>query len=178
MTPSRPEAFIDSLRKLAAAENRSALADLRHGVADATASRAWPHIAPFCDLRNKNNLPAFAVVGAGFADHRETSANAGNFGNTLRRIAIERKDNGGDALESFAARFRRLLTCNTAAELCTHLPSILRAAARRGIPVNYELLLQDLLNWNAGSDDIKLRWAEAYWGGPTEARQAQEGHEE
>ncbi len=171
MTPSRPREFIASLQKLAAAADRGALADLRHGVADAVACRAWPHIAPFCDLRNQEELPAFVVVGAGFAMHGQTSPQAGNLGSTLRRIAVEgREGNRSEALNSFAGRFRRLLTCNSVAEVCGRLPAVLRAAARQGLAVNYQMLLDDLLKWRDQThrDEVKLRWAAAYWGASPE----------
>lgn len=174
MEPSKPKEFIASLQRLSEPQDRGALADLRHGVADATAPRAWPHIAPYCDLRKQSELPPFILVGAGFALHKKTDSKAGNLGNTLRRIAIEGKNSDkAEALNSFAARFRRLLTCHTTKEVCNHLPGILRAAARKNIPVNYDLLLNDLLHW---SETVKLRWAAAYWSAST-AEYEQRGEE-
>lgn len=175
MPLSQPKVFITELQKLAVAKDRGALADLRHGVAGAAAHRAWPHLAPFCDLRNEKALSAYLVVGAGFAMHETTAPSAGNFGNTLRRIAVEGKGSDKtEALNSFAARFRRLLTCDTTEEVCKHLPGILRAAARKAVPVNYGLLLEDLLQWD---ESVKLRWASAYWGTPP-AESANGGHEQ
>lgn len=174
MMTCRPREFINELKGLvcgagSAGGDRAALADLRHGIAGASATRAWPHIAPYCDLRDTDSLPAFLVVGAGFATHGGTDPYAGNLGNTLLHLAVDGKEGKGEeALRSFAGRFRRLLTCYSVADVCGHLPGILRAAVRKGIPINYELLLDDLLHWGQRSEDIKLRWAEAYWGGPSE----------
>lgn len=181
MEPCWPKEFIKHLMTLKGSpdgrgEDRAALADLRHGIGVATAERAWPHIAPFCDLRDRENLAAFAVVGAGFALHGGTDPRAGNMGNSLRRLAVEGKDSKKDALNSFAGRFRRLLTCNSTSEVCALMPGILRATARQGIPVYYEMLLNDLRNWNK---DVKVRWAQSYWGAPSEQQPAaQEGGEE
>lgn len=181
MEPSRPKEFIKYLVGLTGASggrggDRAALADLRHGIATAAAERAWPHIAPFCDLRDQSALDAFAVVGAGFALHGTTDPQAGNMGASLRRLAVEGKNSPTDALNSFGARFRRLLTCNSTDEVCALLPGILRATARKGIPVNYELLLHDLRTWDK---DVKVRWAQSYWGAASGSQpSAQEGAEE
>lgn len=163
MSIPRTREFIAGLQALAARDDRAALADLRHGVSPGTSHRAWPHLAHYCDLRKEDHRLAFAVVGAGFATHGATRSGCGNLGTTLRRLALGAQGRTDDALASFAGRFRRLLTCATTADLCHHLPGILRAAERKGVQVDYELLLRDLLNWEQ-DPDTKIRWAEAYWG--------------
>jgi CRISPR type I-E-associated protein CasB/Cse2 len=68
------------------------------------------------------------------------------------------------ALKSFDARFRRLLTCEDAVELCDRLRSIIQAADHKGIGVDYERLFWDLQTWHKPEKKVKLRWAESYWG--------------
>jgi CRISPR type I-E-associated protein CasB/Cse2 len=150
-------AYMDSLSK-----DRGAMADLRHGFSEGTAYRAWPHVAPWCDLTNPRQRVIILAVAGGFATHGGSDAKAGNLGHTLRRVAKGngKKDTG---LASFEGRFRRLLSCNTPAELCGMLPGMLRAAERRGVGVNYALLYRDLTYWTADTR-AKVAWAAAFWG--------------
>lgn len=141
--------------------DRGAMADLRHGFSETTEYRAWPYLANWCDLRKERERAIWLTVAAGFATHGGT-AQCGNLGWTLRHIA--RGDGKGEeGLKSFEGRFRRLLTSAHAEELCRLLPGILRAAERKGVPVNYECLFWDLQTWHKPEKNVKVHWAQAYW---------------
>jgi CRISPR system Cascade subunit CasB len=139
-------------------DDRGMMADLRCGFSEAKAHRCWPHVAQLCDLEKEWSRIPVQTVCAAFATHSE-SAGAGNTGTTLREIA---QGNGKDGLASFEGRFRRLLTCDTLQELCERLPSVIRVAKAKGVPVNYRQLYCDICRWEKW--DIKIRWAAAYWG--------------
>lgn len=141
-------------------KDRGTLADLRHGFSPATEYRAWPHIAPWCDLTNDRERRIWITVAAGFAT-LERSVRCGNLGVTLRGLALHNTNGKSeDALTSFDARFRRLLTCVSAEEVCEHLPGIIRAAKAKEIPIDFEQLFNDLRYWR---EKTKVRWAAAYW---------------
>lgn len=141
------------------AADRGIMADLRHGFNPGTQYRAWPHIAPWCDLTNDRDRTIWLTVAAGFATQKG-SQRAGSLGATMRQIAMG-DGPGRDGLKTFDARFRRLLSCSSAQELCQLLPGILRTAARKGVPVDYSKLYRDLCFW----PHSKLRWARDYWSG-------------
>ncbi len=141
-------AFLQRLKKM---DDRATLADLRCGFSEAKAPRAWPHIAPFCKLNNDRSRMTVQTLCAAFATHPE-NARKGNLGATMRRIDMA----------TIEGRFQRLLTCDTLAELCERIPAIIRAAKAKGIPVDYQLLYWDIRNWE--EKDIKLDWADAFWG--------------
>jgi len=141
--------------------DRGVMADLRHGLSRATEYRAWPHIAQWCRLDNEKQRRIWLTVAAGFAIHQRAT-DSGNMGTVLRSLAT----GGGRGLEglaTFDARFRRLLACSSAAELCDHLGGVLRAAERNGIPVNFAQLYKDLTYWG---NRAKVEWATEYWGTP------------
>lgn len=140
-------------------EDRGVMADLRHGLSRATEYRAWPHIAPWCRLDDERERRIWLTTAAGFAIHQRT-AESGNMGTVLRFIAMG-DGRGDEGLKTFDARFRRLLACSSAAEVCGHLAGILRAAERKGVPVNFAQLFTDLKYWG---DRVKVRWATEYWG--------------
>jgi len=139
-------------------DNRGVMADLRRAMNPATAHRAWPHLARWCDLTSGTDRLIHATVAATFALQPESEP-TGNLGTTLRRIA-QGENLGDDGLKSFEGRFRRLLTCDTRSEICERLLHVVRAAARRDVPVNHFALFNDLRYWG---EKVKLRWAAQYW---------------
>jgi CRISPR type I-E-associated protein CasB/Cse2 len=157
--------FLAKLQRLVVQEDRGALADLRHGFSPGTEYRAWPYIANVCNLQNDTQRHIWLTIGAGFATHRATDSRTGNIGSTLRSLALGQPGESKEkALKSFDARFRRLLTCEDAVELCDRLRSIIQAADHKGIGVDYERLFWDLQTWHKPEKKVKLRWAESYWG--------------
>lgn len=158
--------FLAYLKKHA--EDRGLMANLRQGFNFNSDSerRAWPHIAVRCDLTKSRERTVWATIGAAFATLKGDMTNTGNLGSTLRQIAlVGASGSAQDALKSFDARFRRLLTCDTAEEVCARLPGIIRAAKDKGIGVNLEKLFCDLIYWH---EHVKLHWAGAYWGASAE----------
>ena len=140
-------------------EDRGMMANLRRGFNPDTADRAWPYLAHWPGFMKERDRVIYATVAAAFATHPDTT-NRANLGDALRDIATD-KEKGDEALRSFESRFRRLLTCETAQEVCERVGGVIRAAAQRGIPVNYVELFTDLFYWG---DRVKVRWAAAYWG--------------
>mgnify|MGYP001614178315 CR=1 FL=1 len=69
--------FIDALRGYANPKHRDtgALADLRRGFSKATAHRAWPYLAPWCDLMDNGQRAVWLTIAAGFATLTKTTKN-------------------------------------------------------------------------------------------------------
>ena len=157
--------FIAYLQGRVQAQDRGVLADLRHAFSPGTEHRAWPHIASRCDLVDARQRAIWQTVAAGFATHEKTSR-CGNLGVSLRKIALSgANDKKEDALKSFDARFRRLLTCETAVEVCQRLVPIIRAAKQKDVQIDFERLFGDLQDWGRPDKDVKIRWAATYWSG-------------
>jgi len=159
--PSQVERFL--LHLAGQAGDRGVMADLRHGLSGATEYRAWPHIAPWCRLDDDRQRRIWLTVAAGFAIHQRT-ANSGNMGTVLRALATG-GGRGDEGLATFDARFRRLLACDSAPEVCDHIAGVLRASERNGVPINFAQFFYDLMAWG---DRVKVRWATEYWGVPAE----------
>lgn len=137
--------------------DRGIMADVRCGFSSAREQRAWRHIAAFCDLEKEWSRIPVQTLCAAFATQPKC-AKYGNMGTTMHEIA---KDRGKEGLKSFEGRFRRMLTCATKLELCALLPSIVRAAKAKEIPINYHQLYCDIYWWEYGK--TKLEWAAEYW---------------
>ncbi len=156
------ERFIQWAKGRVDAKDRGTLADLRRGFSPGTEHRTWPHIALFCDLSRERDRVIWQTIAAGFATFEQT-VESGNMGATMRRLALEGSTGSvEDALKSFDARFRRILTCDSAIEVCERLPGIIRAAKRKGgVSIDFVSLFTDLQYWG---ERVKLRWAASYWG--------------
>jgi CRISPR system Cascade subunit CasB len=156
--PERAAAVLAYLRKQK--NNRGAMANLRCALVPARRHRAWPLLASIGGI----DQPIIECVAGSYAHHPDETTQ-GNLGDTCRQLA--------GAHTSFDARFRRLLSCDRD-EICERLRSVILAAKSKGIPVNYEVLLADLLWWG---DRVQTRWAQSYWG-TTEPEVKPEPHPE
>ncbi len=154
--------FLEWAKGRVTAKDRGTLADLRRGFSPGTEHRVWRHIALYCDLSKERERIIWQTIAAGFATH-EATVKLGNMGSTIRRLALDGATGSPeDALKSFDARFRRLLTCDSAVEICERLPGIIRAAkSKNSTPIDFETLYTDLIYWG---ERVKLRWAASYWG--------------
>ena len=157
LTPKdRAAVFVGALRR--ARNDRGKLAALRRGLTDNPRMHvdAWPVVA---SLGGDIAQPVFITVAALFVSHPE-EANARNFGETCRRIAL---GDGRDMPDSFQSRFRRLLASGDVEDVSGQLRSWIRLAASKSVGVNYESLFADLWNWPWYADDIRVKWAKSFW---------------
>lgn len=151
----RATEFVGALRR--ARTDRGKLAALRRGLTSNPRMHvdAWPVVAGL----GGDIGPVFVAIGALFASHPEES-NARNLGETCRRIG---QGDGKEIAESFERRFRRLLACGDVTDVIDQLRSWVHLAASKGVGVNYESLFADLWNWPWYADEIRLKWARAFW---------------
>lgn len=160
--------FVGALRR--AANDRGKMAALRRGLTDNPRLHvdAWPVIA---GLGGDIGNAAYVAIAALYASHPKDEPSLRNFGDTCRRIA---QGDGKDIAESFERRFRRLLACDSVDDVIGQLRSWVRLAASKGVGVNYESLMNDLLWWNRSSDRTRVEWAKSFWqsGEPVTTEQA------
>lgn len=149
--------FVGALRRTC--EDRGKRAALRRGLSPATVMDAWPVIASLGGEIGQPGESVFVDVAALFASHSKES-NDRNFGETCRRIA---QGDGKEIADSFERRFRRLLACEDMASVTAQLRSWVRLAASKGVGLNYESLMNDLLWWNRSADRTRVEWARSFW---------------
>jgi len=145
-------------------QDRGLLADLRHGFNPDTEYRSWPHLAPYINLEDHKKRIIWQTIAAGFAC-LEGSANKRRFGKSLRAIALADNKSGkpDDALNTFSRQVRRLISFNTAEEVCKHLPGIIRRAKSKKKEIDFKELYWDLWNWEKTELEIKVKWVNDYW---------------
>ena len=129
--------------------DRGAMANVRCALSETRKCRAWPLLG---EIDGIGNVTIETVAGL-YATHPEET-DKGDLGSLCKALSGENN--------TFEGRFKRLLTCATREEVCSHLRPLVTAAKSKGHPVNYYNLIVDLLCWG---DDVRVRWAQAFWGG-------------
>ena len=93
-----------------------------------------------------------------FALHPEHNDSVKSFGETFCRIKMASQ--GSDGPER---RFVALLNAHRD-EAPSHLRHAVSLAESKGVPINYESLLMDIIAWDSESKTVQKRWAGDFWG--------------
>jgi len=124
----------------------------------ATESQAWEYLAHWCDLDKDWERRPFAIIAAAVA--RAKPATDGMLG-IGKAIALCYDD--GNKSDSAKSKLRRLLSCDSAEELCIILRPLLSLIASKGVRLNYGQLLNDLVYFGDGEKN-KQKWAVDFYG--------------
>jgi CRISPR type I-E-associated protein CasB/Cse2 len=127
---------------------------------------AWPYVLRWCSKpenpqmwRDETHL-AVAVL---FARHQiswppHDEPRAVNMGASLARL----RTRSGDP-ERFDPQVALLLGCDREG-VCRRLSRLITPLAQWAVPIQYSVLLRDLLGWKGSRGRVALRWARAYYG--------------
>lgn len=138
-------------------ENRGMMASLRCLLKDSQRFRGWQCIA---HLGGIGCIAVETVAGLYALHPMEKEDESYNFGDACRGLAASRRTTKETTDSPFDKRFRRLLSCNSKAELCVHLSDVVRGMKAADVPINYESLFDDIAKWG---DFVRERWAIHYW---------------
>lgn len=138
-------------------DNRGLMASLRCLLKESQRFRGWQYIA---HLDGIGCIQAETVAGLYALHPMEIDDENYNFGDACRVLAATRRTDKESPDSPFDKRFRRLLSCSSEHELCTHLPDVVRGLKSADVPVNYSGLFDDIAKWG---DLVRERWAIHYW---------------
>lgn len=151
-------------------EDRGFMANLRCALVDSKRHRAWPYLANFGGIGDKHGNKVVQTIAGLYATHSEET-HEGNFGAMCRKLLSDderQKLNQAEGIGPLSRRFQHLLAAegDEIFDRVRHL--VLRAKAQDNIPVNYEQLYKDLLDWEdradrAQRDRVRVRWAQSFW---------------
>jgi len=160
MNDFTPHPFIAHLQKLAASQQRGALADLRRGLGQplGAAAEMFRHVEPFLSpTRSRAQESAYYLIASLFALH-PSPTNNGNLGTHMRACDPRREND--DALER---RFTALLSAHPD-DLPGYLRQTISFLKSKDVQVNWNQLFWDLQNWDEDDHRVQKRWASAFWG--------------
>ena len=163
-----PQGFVAAVIRRAK-EDTAFRAAMRRADIPQTAAFAWEHLAAWCDIASDRERLAFALAGAAIAREQPDADGRKNLGEVFHACCPDR-----DAREREQRRFRRLLGCDSAEELCEVLRPVLRYLQNKAPGgIGYATLLTDILYWN---ERVKLRWARSFFGHAETADTGEENH--
>ena len=158
--------FVDYIVNRCLADN-SLCAALKRADNPATEYQSWEVLASFSvNLEYENQRLPHAAIAAAIARAKVKKNGTVRIGRAIARCYEE-----GNVSDQAKVKLRRLLACDSVAEVCRILrPLFSLIEARGNIALDYASLLNDLL-W-FGHDDaqqrIKARWAQDFYGRPAD----------
>jgi len=157
--PDRIERFVDSILERCVRDKGFA-ARLRRADNPATEYQSWEILASFgVDISNDFQRLPFATVGAAIA--RSKAEKNGRL--RLGRAVAACYDDGNDSSQA-KARIRRLLACHDIEEVCRVLRPVLSLIASRvQVPLDYKILLRQLINFSWNPKRIQVQWAQDFY---------------
>ncbi|MGI8495793.1 MAG: type I-E CRISPR-associated protein Cse2/CasB [Pyrinomonadaceae bacterium] len=150
--------LIGYLKGLEKQQNRAALANLRRGLGKPpkTVMEMYPYLGQFLSHEPKPRYEtAVFIVAALFAYYPDAPGNAGNLGDSIRRMK--------DDSDSIEKRFVALLNAE-AEDLPYYLRQIIGLLKSKEIAVNWNQLFRDVKNWDGDNRYVQNAWARSFWG--------------
>lgn len=153
-------------------EDRGLMANLRCALVENKRHRAWPYLAKFGGIGERHgnkviethfNRVVQTVAGLYATHSKET--HDGDYGAMCRKLLSDderKKLNQSEGIGPVSRRFQHLLAADSDEIFDRALRFVLRAKAQ-DIPVNYEQLYKDLLDWEYHADWVRVRWAQSFW---------------
>lgn len=157
--------FLRSLAERVERQDRGALATLRRGLGrpPGAALEMYRYVIPYlpADASSRYVETAFLLAALFAFWHQGRDqvhpAPPPDLGASLAAMADE---NNQDSLDR---RFTALLTSHDA-DLAVHLRQVVSLLKSKDIPLNWEQLFQDVLNWEHPEAFVQRRWARSFWG--------------
>jgi CRISPR system Cascade subunit CasB len=176
---SQGPAIIQHLLQLAAPGNvdRAALAALRRGLGRpaGTVAEMYPHVQPYVGTDARPGYEdACYIVAALFASHPLSWSPSGDLPRITNLGASFAQIRGRSG--SVESRFTALLSCDRR-ELPDHLRHGVSLLKADGIPIDWQHLLRDIVNWADERRWVQRGWARGFWGQQASQQKAPESED-
>lgn len=160
MNTETKDPFLGRLQAIV--KDRGNRAALRCYWSPATRDKAYPVLGRLYALEDKRK----AILAALYAEHAKPgNATVHIPGQSVGKAALKLGDREDDR-HPYDAHFRRLLASTSLKDLAEQLHRLIKRLEREGIGLDYEQLWKELNFWAHYSEDVKYRWAAAFWQSP------------
>jgi len=137
-------------------DNVGVMADLKKSLRVGSSHKAWPHITFLCDITNQREEHIVRTLAGLYSHHPQHSPRMGNLGSSLKVLAI-RRDPG-----TFERHIKRIVSVNSIQSITALLPFYVRMLKNEGVPINYQVLLEDLKYFG---DKVSKNWCKSFYQG-------------
>lgn len=154
------EDFVEVL--ISICKDRGHRAALRRWWSKSTRHYAYPVLGRIYALDDDRKT----LVAALYAEHsKDNSTTHKSGGNSLGSAALKLGGNStkADAFPSMERHFRRLLSASSLDDLAPQLHRVIKRLERESISLDYARLLGDLRQFHNNPENVKTRWATAFW---------------
>ena len=167
--------FVGHLQRLNTRLNRGALAALRRGLGKRLGEEGdslrifYRYLPQGVERQAEDSYYLIASIFALYPDTpsypENTPAYQRNLGASFAGLEKNQGQGNSDpnATSSTERRFVALLNSNSE-DLHTHLRHAISPLKAKDIPVDWAVLLRDLLWWDSDSRRVQRQWARAFWG--------------
>lgn len=159
---SKEIAFVDYIIRRCKQEGGTR-AQLSRADNPATEYQSWDILAGFhVHLDWEDQRLPYALIAAAIARGKIEKNGSLGVGSAIARCYAD-----GNQSDQAKMKLRRLLACDTTAEVCRIMRPLISLMFSRGIThLDYAALLKDLLlfHWNTHQTRIKSRWAQDFYG--------------
>jgi CRISPR system Cascade subunit CasB len=161
---SRAKAFVEYVLQRLKEEDSAFRSALRRADNPAMEYQSWEYLNRWCDLEKSWEWKPFALIGAALAKSMPQKDGDVGIGKAIAHCYDSEGKHNGAEEDAAKAKLRRLLACKTVKEACEVLRPLLALINSRGVALNHEALLDNLLH-DAGyfNDRIKPRWAKDFY---------------
>lgn len=157
-----PHRLVAHLHELSARDDRATLAALRRASARGAEATVYPVVARFFPTEPNPWLErALVELAQLFVTHPNGGEPSGKSIGAALRAVSDRPNRGKESIEG---RFVALLDSHRD-ELCTHLRHAISLARADEVAIDWNDVLDALLNWGWTSRSVQRRWAREFWGG-------------
>lgn len=156
-------------------EDRGLMANLRCALVESKRHRAWPYLAAFGGVGTDFCAQAVQTVAGLYATHPDESTDPKfDFGALCRKFLSDEERATiamAEGVGPVSRRFQHLLAAE-GEEVFTRVVRLALRAKADGVPMNYERLFKDLLDWQTRADAVRTRWARSFWAPSAEGDEA------
>lgn len=141
-------------------QDKGAAAALRKADTSSTDHQSWEHLVRFgVNLQNENQRLSFGLIGAALVKGKVKRIGLLGIGEAIAKC-YDKKAQSDQA----KAKLRRLLACDSIAELCSILRPMLRLIESKCTgTLNYIRLLDEILHFELNNERTKAKWAQNFY---------------
>ena len=114
----------------------------------------WEYLCDFIDIEDKEAREMLSIIGSAIVMFEIEEDGCDSLGKAIKALSYDGEPH---------ARFSNLLMANTMKSLLEDLRVILYGLRNKDINISFQMLLNDLVDFKTDPQEVKVRWAKAFF---------------